>query len=51
MEYPLAVQLIAQKLVDVKGLITHRFRLRDFEKAIQTADNTAEKSLKVVVTE
>jgi threonine dehydrogenase-like Zn-dependent dehydrogenase len=50
-EYPLAVQLIAEKLVDVKGLITHRFRLKDFEKAIQTADNTAEKPLKVVVTE
>ncbi|TRO43789.1 hypothetical protein E2P42_02010 [Candidatus Bathyarchaeota archaeon] len=50
-EYPLAVQLIAEKLVNVKGLITHRFRLRDFEKAIQTADNTAEKPLKVVVTE
>ena len=50
-EYPLAVQLIAEKLVDVKGLITHRFRLRDFEKAIQTADNTTENPLKVVVTE
>jgi L-gulonate 5-dehydrogenase len=49
-EYPLAVELIAEKTVDVKGLITHRFRLADFEKALQTANNPAEKPLKVVVT-
>jgi threonine dehydrogenase-like Zn-dependent dehydrogenase len=34
----------------VKDLITHRFRLADFEKALQTANNPAEKLLKVVVT-
>jgi L-iditol 2-dehydrogenase len=50
-EYPMAVELIAKKIVDVKGLITHRFRLVDFEKALQTADNPAEKPLKVVITE
>jgi threonine dehydrogenase-like Zn-dependent dehydrogenase len=44
------VQLIAKKLVDVRGLITHRFRLKDFEKALLTADNPAEKPLKIVVT-
>jgi L-iditol 2-dehydrogenase len=49
-EYPMAVQLIAKKLADVKGLITHRFRLEDFEKALQTADNPAEKLLKIIVT-
>jgi threonine dehydrogenase-like Zn-dependent dehydrogenase len=49
-EYPAAVELIARKLVDVKGLITHRFKLDDFEKALQTADNPAEKPLKVIVT-
>ncbi len=49
-EYPLAVQLIAEKRVDAKGLVTHRFRLADFEKALQTADNPVEKPLKVVVT-
>jgi L-iditol 2-dehydrogenase len=49
-EYPLAVELIAEKTVDVKGLITHRFSLADFEKALQTANNPAEKPLKVVVT-
>jgi len=49
-EYPTAVELIARKLVDVKGLITHKFRLADFEKAMQTAINPAEKPLKIVIT-
>jgi L-iditol 2-dehydrogenase len=50
-EYPSAVELIARKLVDVKGLITHRFKLEDFEKALETVDNPAEKPLKVIVTQ
>jgi threonine dehydrogenase-like Zn-dependent dehydrogenase len=49
-EYPAAVELIARKLVDVKGLITHRFKLEEFERALQTVDNPAEKALKVIVT-
>jgi threonine dehydrogenase-like Zn-dependent dehydrogenase len=49
-EYPSAVELITRKLVDVQGLITHRFKLDEFEKALQTVDNPAEKSLKVVIT-
>ncbi|MGD0644843.1 MAG: zinc-binding dehydrogenase [Candidatus Bathyarchaeia archaeon] len=50
-EYPSAVELIARKLVDVKGLITHRFKLVDFEKALQTVDTPAEKPLKVIITQ
>jgi threonine dehydrogenase-like Zn-dependent dehydrogenase len=50
-EYPTAVELIARKLVDVKGLITHKFKLDEFEKALQTVDNPAEKPLKVVITQ
>ncbi len=49
-EYPAAVELIAKKLVDVKGLITHRFKLDDFEKALRTVDNPSEKPLKVIIT-
>ena len=49
-EYPAAVELIARKLVDVKGLITHRFKLDQFEEALKTVDNPAEKPLKVIVT-
>jgi threonine dehydrogenase-like Zn-dependent dehydrogenase len=50
-EYPSAVELIARKRVDVKGLITHKFKLADFEKALQTVDTPAEKPLKVIITE
>jgi threonine dehydrogenase-like Zn-dependent dehydrogenase len=50
-EYPLAVELIAEKTVDVKGLIKHRFRLADFERALRTVDDPATNALKVVVTE
>lgn len=49
-EYPSAVELIDRKIVDVKGLITHSFTLIDFEKALETVDNPAEKPLKVIVT-
>jgi L-iditol 2-dehydrogenase len=49
-EYPVAVELITQKLVDTKGLITHKFKLDEFEKALKTLDNPAEKPLKVVIT-
>jgi L-iditol 2-dehydrogenase len=49
-EYPSAVELIARKLVDVAGLVTHRFRLEEFERALETVDNPAEKSLKVIIT-
>ncbi len=48
--YPLALNLISEKIVDVKGLITHRFKLVDFEQAIQTAGNIAEKPVKIVIT-
>jgi L-iditol 2-dehydrogenase len=50
-EYPMALKLIADRKVDVKGLITHRFKLSDIEKALQTADNVEEKPVKVIITE
>ncbi|MFB3889950.1 MAG: zinc-binding dehydrogenase [Candidatus Bathyarchaeia archaeon] len=49
-EYPTAVELMAEGKLDVKTMITHRFRLANFEKAIQTAADPAQKPLKVVVT-
>ncbi len=49
-EYPTAVELISRKLVDVKGLITHKFKLDEFEKALQTVDNPLEKPVKVIIT-
>jgi L-iditol 2-dehydrogenase len=50
-EYPRAVELISKRQVDVKSLVTHRFRLADFEDALETAANPAEKSLKIVITQ
>ncbi len=50
MHYPLALDLMSEKVVDVRGLITHKFKLVDFEQAIKTADNFAEKPVKVVIT-
>jgi L-iditol 2-dehydrogenase len=49
-EYPAAVELIERHLVDVKGLITHRFKFEEFEAALQTADNPDQKALKIVIT-
>ena len=49
-EYPLAVEFLAKKVVDVKGMISHRFVLADFEQALRVANDPAEKPLKVVVT-
>lgn len=49
-KYPLAVDLLAKRLVDVKRMITHRFVLSDFEQALSASNNPAEKSLKTVVT-
>jgi threonine dehydrogenase-like Zn-dependent dehydrogenase len=48
-EYPSAVEMISRKLVDVKGIVTHRFKLDEFEKALQTVDTPIEKTLKVVI--
>lgn len=50
-EYPLAIQLISQKTVDVKTLITHKFNLQDFEKALQTANNPINKAVRIVITQ
>jgi (R,R)-butanediol dehydrogenase / meso-butanediol dehydrogenase / diacetyl reductase len=49
-EYPTAVDLVARKKIDVQSLITHRFKLNDFENAIKTADNVAEKTVKIIIT-
>ncbi len=51
LEYPTAVDLVARRRVDVKGLITHRFKLADLENALETADSKAEKPVKVLITE
>lgn len=49
-EYPQAVQLIAERKVDVAGLITHRFSLYDIENDFAAIEDPKEKALKVVLT-
>jgi len=50
LEYPTAIELLADKKVDVSKMITHRFKLADFEKAVETANSPAEKPLKIIIT-
>lgn len=49
-EYPTAVDLLARRKVDVKSLITHRFKLENFEEAIKTAADPEQKPIKVLIT-
>lgn len=49
LEYPVALDFISRNIVDVKSLITHKFRLVDFEEAIQTVANQANKPVKVIL--
>jgi threonine dehydrogenase-like Zn-dependent dehydrogenase len=49
-EYPTAIDLIARKKVDLQSLITHRYKLDEFEKAIETANNPEEKPVKILIT-
>lgn len=50
LEYPTALDLIARKKVDLLSLITHRFKLTEFEAAIQRANSLEEKPVKIVIT-
>jgi threonine dehydrogenase-like Zn-dependent dehydrogenase len=45
----LALNLSSTKLLDVKGLITHKFRLREFGNAVKTAVDPSKKPVKVVL--
>jgi len=49
LEYPTALDLIARKKVDLQSLITHKFKLTEFEAAIQTANSLEKKPVKVVI--
>jgi threonine dehydrogenase-like Zn-dependent dehydrogenase len=49
LEYPTAIDLIARKKIELRSLVTHRFKMDDFEKAIQTANNPEDKPIKVLI--
>jgi L-iditol 2-dehydrogenase len=48
-EYPIAIDLLSRKKVNVEDLVTHKFKIKDFVKAIKTADDPAEKPVKVLI--
>ena len=47
--YPIALDLIASGALDVKPLITHRFRLEDSTNAFETVIDKNSKALKVII--
>ncbi|MCW4006151.1 MAG: zinc-binding dehydrogenase [Candidatus Bathyarchaeota archaeon] len=49
-EYPTALDLVATKKVDLQSLITHRFKLTNFQKALETANNPQQKPCKILIT-
>ncbi|MBD5657025.1 MAG: alcohol dehydrogenase catalytic domain-containing protein [Candidatus Eremiobacteraeota bacterium] len=46
--YPRAIRYIADRTIDVRGIVTHEFDLADFKKAFDTAERGVD-SLKVVM--
>lgn len=48
-EYPTAVDLVARKKIDLLSLVTHGFKLAEFEKAIQTAADPDQQPIKVLI--
>lgn len=47
--YPTALSMIANKLVDVTPLITHRYSLEESVKAFSTAETAADNAIKVMI--
>lgn len=48
--WPKAIRLLESGLVDLKGLVTHRFRIEEAEQAFETARDPAKGALKVMIT-
>jgi L-iditol 2-dehydrogenase len=49
LEYPTAINLVARKKLDVQSLITHRFKMEEFEKALETANDPSQRPVKVLI--
>lgn len=47
--YPKAIAMVASGMVDVKPLITHRFKLEETVKAFETAKTGAGGAIKVMI--
>ncbi len=49
LEYPTAINLVARKKLDVQSLTTHRFKMEEFEKALETANDPSQRPVKVLI--
>ena len=47
--YPAAIEMVASGKVDVKPLITHRFKLEETLQAFETAKTGAGNAIKVMI--
>ncbi|KAJ8029354.1 Sorbitol dehydrogenase [Holothuria leucospilota] len=47
--YPIALSMIANGLVDIKPLITHRFSLKESAEAFNTAETCKDNAIKVMI--
>ena len=47
--YPTAISLVASGRINVKPLVTHRFKLQDAMKAFETCKNQSGGSIKVMI--
>lgn len=47
--YPIALEMIASKKIDVRPLVTHRFQLEETLKAFETAKTGAGGAIKVII--
>jgi L-iditol 2-dehydrogenase len=47
--YPKAIRLVEEGLIDLKPLVTHRYRLEDGVEAFKTASNPKARAVKVQI--
>jgi L-iditol 2-dehydrogenase len=47
--YPRAISLVSAGLIDLKPLVTHRFKLEEGEQAFKTASDPSAKAVKVQI--
>lgn len=47
--YPKAISLVAAGILDLKPLVSHRFKLEDGLKAFETASNPSSGAIKVQI--
>lgn len=47
--YPRAISLVGDGVIDVKSLVTHRFRLEDYQEAFKTVLGPKAMALKVQI--